>query len=105
MIKHHAPPIDTVIDHAPPRFGRIRWFLVRKLLGALNLVEGRFQSLREWALEEAVSSSPNFDTFMEWVTVHYADRGAKIDVTIEEAVVPESALPKPTHAHPSTWVH
>lgn len=94
-----------IIDNQPPRFGRIRWWLIRKLLGALNLVEGRFQSLREWALEEAVASSPDFDTFLEWVTAHYAERGGSTNITVEEAVVPEPVMPKPTHAHPSTWVH
>ena len=46
MIKH----FETVIDNERPRFGRIRWYLVRRLLAALNLVEGRCQRLREWAL-------------------------------------------------------
>ena len=59
-----------IIDRNPPRFGRVRWWLVRKLLAALNLVEGRFAKVREWALEEAVASSPDFDTFQAWVVEH-----------------------------------
>ena len=54
-----------IIDRNPPRFGRVRWWLVRKFLAALNLVEGRFAKVREWALEEAVASSPDFDTSIE----------------------------------------
>jgi len=109
MIKHHAPEFDTIIepvveDHHPPRFGRIRWFLVRRLLAALNLVEGRFQRLREWALQEAVESSPNFESFEAWVTEHYAARGRKVTVEAIQAVVPPTT-PPPTHANPSSWVH
>jgi len=105
MIKHHDPEFETIIDNASPRFGRIRWFLVRRLLAALNLVEGRFQSLREWALQEAVESSPDYDTFEAWVTAHYAARGRKVTVDVVTAVVPDPMIPKPTHAHPSTWIH
>jgi hypothetical protein len=105
MIKHHDPEFETVIDNAPPRFGRIRWFLVRRLLAALNLVEGRFQRLREWALQEAVESSPDFDTFEAWVTEHYAARGRKVTVDVIKAVVPPVVpTPPPTQANPSTWV-
>jgi hypothetical protein len=105
MIKHHDSEFETVIDNASPRFGRIRWFLVRKLLAALNLAEGRFASLREWALQEAVESSPDFDTFEAWVTEHYAARGRKVTVGVVKAVTPEPMIPKPTSANPSTWVH
>jgi hypothetical protein len=104
MIKHHAPEFETVIDNERPRFGRIRWFLVRRLLAALNLVEGRCQRLREWALQEAVESSPDFDTFETWVTEHYAARGRKVTVEVIEAVVPP-IVPPLTHTNPSTWVH
>ena len=86
----------TVIDNHSPRFGTIRWWLVRKLLAALNLVEGRFASLREWALQEAVESSPDYDTFEAWVTAHYAARGRKVTVGVIKAVVPPVAVPTPT---------
>lgn len=79
---------DTLIDSAPARFGTVRWWLVRRLLAALNLVEGRFSALREWALQEAVECSPDFETFQSWVTEHYAARGIKATVTVEQAVVP-----------------
>jgi hypothetical protein len=106
MIKHHDPEFETVIDSNPPRFGRIRWFLVRRLLAALNLVEGRFQRLREWALQEAVESSPDFESFEAWVTEHYAARGRKVTVDVVAAIVPPVVpTPPPTHANPSTWVH
>ena len=77
MIKHHDREFETVIDNERPRFGRIRWWLIRRLLAALNLVEGRFQTLREWALQEAVESSPDYNTFEAWVTAHYAARDRK----------------------------
>jgi len=106
MIKHHDREFETVIDNERPRFGRIRWYLVRRLLAALNLVEGRFQTLREWALQEAVESSPDYDTFEAWVTAHYAARGRKVSVGVIKATVPPvAATPPPTHANPSTWVH
>lgn len=92
----------TIIDRNPPRFGRIRWWLVRRLLAALNLVEGRCQRLREWALEEAVASSPDFDTFQAWVTEHYAARGRKVTVTAVQAVVPP--MPTPTAVVNSTYL-
>jgi len=98
--------IDLIEDNHTPRFGRIRWFLVRRLLAALNLVEGRFQSLREWALEEAVASSPNYDAFEAWVTAHYAARGRKVTVDVIAAVVPPVVpTPPPTQVNPSTWIH
>ena len=86
----------TIIDNHRPRFGTIRWWLVRRLLAALNLVEGRFASLREWALQEAVESSPDYDTFEAWVTAHYAARGRKVTVGVIKAVVPPVAVPTPT---------
>lgn len=98
MIKH----FETVIDNETPRFGRLRWWLVRKLLAALNRVEGRFQSLREWALQEAVESSPDFDTFEAWVTAHYAARGRKVKVDVVQAVVPP--MPTPTAVVNSTYL-
>jgi hypothetical protein len=98
--------IDFIEDNQPPRFGRIRWYLVRKLLAALNLVEGRFASLREWALQEAVESSPDYDTFEAWVTEHYAARGRKVTVDVIKAVVsPVVPTPPLTHTNPSSWVH
>ena len=98
--------MPDIVDSNPPRFGRIRWFLVRRLLAALNLVEGRFASLREWALQEAVESSPDFESFEAWVTEHYAARGRKVTVDVIKAVVPPVVpTPPPTHANPSTWVH
>lgn len=106
MIKHSAPSIEAIEDNHRPRFGTIRWWLVRKLLAALNLVEGRFQSLREWALQEAVESSPDYDTFEAWVTAHYAARGRKVAVEVVKAVVPPVVpTPPPTQANPSTWIH
>jgi hypothetical protein len=98
--------IDFIEDNQPPRFGRIRWYLVRRLLAALNLVEGRFASLREWALQEAVESSPDYDTFEAWVTEHYAARGRKVTVDVVQAVVPPVvSIPPLTHTNPSSWVH
>ena len=98
--------MTDIVDNQPPRFGRIRWYLVRRLLAALNLVEGRFQRLREWALQEAVESSPDFESFEAWVTAHYAARGRKVTVDVIKAVVPPVAsTPPPTQANPSTWVH
>lgn len=97
--------MTDIIDRNPPRFGRIRWWLVRRLLAALNLVEGRCQSLREWALEEAVASSPDFATFETWVTEHYAARGKKVTVDVVEAVVPPVAAPKPTHVLNGSHLH
>ena len=91
-----------IIDNQPPRFGRIRWWLVRKLLAALNLVEGRCQRLREWALHEAVASSPDFDTFEAWVTEHYAARGKKVVVEAIKAVIPPT--PTPTAVVNSTYL-
>ena len=96
-----AGPI--IEDNARPRFGRIRWWLVRRLLAALNLVEGRFASLREWALQEAVASSPDFATFETWVTEHYAARGRKVTVEVVEAVVPPT--PKPSVYVNQTHLH
>jgi hypothetical protein len=104
MIKHHDPEFETVIDNERPRFGRIRWYLVRRLLAALNLVEGRCQRLREWALQEAVESSPDFDTFEAWVTEHYAARGRKVLVGVIKAVVPPVAAPTPTAVVNSTYL-
>ena len=95
--------MTDIIDARPPRFAAARWWLVRRLLAALNLVEGRFQSLREWALEEAVASSPDFDTFEAWVTGHYAARGRKVKVEVMEAVVPP--MPTPTAVVNQTHLH
>lgn len=98
--------MTDIIDSNPVRFGRIRWYLVRRLLAALNLVEGRFQALREWALQEAVESSPDFPTFEAWVTAHYAARGRKVTVDVIKATIPPVVpTPPPTHANPSTWIH
>ena len=94
--------MTDIIDNQPPRFGRIRWWLVRRLLAALNLVEGRCQRLREWALHEAVASSPDFDTFQTWVTEHYAARGKKVVVEAIEAVIPPT--PTPTAVVNSTYL-
>ena len=106
MIKHFDPSIEAIEDNHRPKFGTLRWWLVRKLLAALNLVEGRFQTLREWALQEAVESSPDYDTFEAWVTAHYAARGRKVTVEVVKAVVPPVApTPPPTKANPSTWIH
>jgi len=95
--------MTDIIDARPPRFAAVRWWLVRKLLAALNLVEGRFQSLREWALEEAVASSPDFATFEAWVTGHYAARGRKVKVEVVQAVVPP--MPTPTAVVNQTHLH
>jgi hypothetical protein len=94
--------MTDIIDSNPPRFGRIRWWLVRRLLAALNLVEGRFQTLREWALQEAVESSPDFESFEAWVTAHYAARGRKVTVDVIKAVVPP--MPTPTAVVNSTYL-
>ena len=95
----------TIIDNHTPRFGTLRWWLVRKLLAALNLVEGRFTSLREWALQEAVESSPDFPTFEAWVTAHYAARGRKVKVGVIKAVVPPVAVPTPTAVVNGSHLH
>ena len=97
--------MTDIIDNARPRFGRVRWWLVRRLLAALNLVEGRFQTLREWALQEAVESSPDFDTFEAWVTAHYAARGRKVKVDVVKAVVPPVAVPTPTAVVNGSHLH
>lgn len=102
MIKHLDPRIETVSDNETPRLGTLRWWLVRRLLAALNLVEGRFQSLREWALQQAVESSPDFPTFEAWVTEHYAARGRKVKVDVIKAVVPP--VPTPTAVVNSTYL-
>jgi hypothetical protein len=98
--------IDLIEDNHTPRFGRIRWYLVRRLLAALNLVEGRFQRLREWALQEAVESSPDYDTFEAWVVEHYVARGRKVTVDVIKATIPP-VVPTPplTQVNPSTWIH
>jgi hypothetical protein len=96
--------MPDIIDNQPPRFGRIRWFLVRRLLAALNLVEGRCQRLREWALQEAVESSPDFDTFEAWVTAHYAARGRKVTVDVIPATVLPVTAPTPTVIVNSTYL-
>jgi hypothetical protein len=95
---------ETLIDSNPVRFGTLRWWLIRKLLAALNLAEGRFAKVREWALQEAVECSPDFDTFQDWVVEHYAARGRKVTFDVIEAVVPP-VVPPLTHVNPSTWVH
>ena len=102
MIKHFDPSIEAIEDNQTPRFGTVRWWLVRRLLAALNLVEGRFQSLREWALQQAVESSPNFETFEAWLTEHYAARGRKVKVDVIKAVVPP--MPTPTVVVNSTYL-
>lgn len=91
-----------IVDTHRPRFGRIRWAFIRGLLRSLNLVEGRFNRLREWALQEAVDSSPDFETFQTWVVTHYAQRGMRATVRLDEAVTPE--LPTPTHIANSTYL-
>ena len=96
--------MTDIIDNHRPRFGTLRWWLVRRLLAALNLVEGRFQSLREWALQEAVESSPDFDTFEAWVTAHYAARGKKVTVDVVPATVLPVAMPTPTVVVNSTYL-
>lgn len=96
--------MTDIIDSKPPRFGRIRWWLVRKILDILNRVEARLALARELALEEAVAASPDFATFETWVTEHYAARGKKVKVDVIEAVVPP-LTPAPTHNNPSSWVH
>jgi len=100
MIKH----FETVIDNERPRLGRIRWYLVRRLLAALNLAEGRFAKVREWALQEAVECSPDFDTFQDWVVEHYAARGRKVTVDVIKAVVPPVVPPTPTVVVNSTYL-
>ena len=100
MIKHFGP----IEDNHVPRFGTLRWWLIRKLLAALNLVEGRFQSLREWALQQAVESSPDFPTFEAWVTEHYAARGRKVKVGVIPATVLPVAVPTPTAVVNSTYL-
>lgn len=96
--------MTDIVDSYRPRFGTIRWWLVRRLLAALNLVEGRFQRLREWALEEAVASSPDFPTFEAWVVQHYAARGRKVKVDVVPATVLPVAMPTPTAVVNSTYL-
>ena len=53
-----------------------------------------------------MESSPDFETFQNWVTEHYAARGRKVTVGVIKATVPPVVpTPPPTHANPSTWVH
>lgn len=94
-----------IVDNHRPRFGTVRWWLVRRLLAALNLVEGRFARVREWALEEAVASSPDFATFETWVVEHYAARGRKVVVEKMVAVVPPVVPVRPTHVVNGTHLH
>lgn len=96
---------NAIIDNHRPRFGAIRWWLVRRLLAALNLVEGRFAKVREWALQEAVESSPDFETFQAWVTEHYAARGIRATVEVVKAIVPPVVPPKPTHVLNGSHLH
>ena len=91
-----------IIDNHRPRFGTVRWWFVRRLLAVLNLAEGRFSALREWALQEAVECSPDFPTFEAWCVQHYAARGMKATVTINEAVIPP--LPVPNAVANSTYL-
>jgi hypothetical protein len=93
--------IEIIDDHRP-RFGTVRWWFVRRLLALLNVVEGRFAALREWALQEAVECSPNFEVFEAWVVEHYAARGIKATVKVEEAIVP--TLPVPNAVANSTYL-
>jgi hypothetical protein len=86
-----------IIDTHRPRFGRIRWALVRALLTVLNRLDLRLAKVREWAIQEAVDSSPDFDTFETWVVKHFAERGMKANVTVEAANVPPVQPPEPTH--------
>jgi hypothetical protein len=55
-------------------------------------------------LQEAVESSPDFDTFEAWVTEHYAARGRKVSVGVIKAVVPPVAAPTPTAIVNSTYL-
>jgi hypothetical protein len=103
MIKHHDPEVETIIDNHPPRFGKVRWAFVRGLLWALNRAEGRFNRIREWALQEAVDCSPDFITFESWVRNHYAERGMKANVVLHEAVVPP-VVPEQTHVFDSKYL-
>jgi hypothetical protein len=104
MIKHLDPSIEAIEDNHRPRFSTARWWLIRRLLAALNLVVGRFASLREWALQEAVESSPDFDTFEAWVVEHYAARGRKVTVDVVPAIVLPVAMPTPTAVVNSTYL-
>jgi hypothetical protein len=95
---------ETLIDSNPVRFGTLRWWLIRKLLAALNLAEGRFAKVREWALQEAVECSPDFDTFQDWVVEHYAARGRKVTVDVIPTTVLPVVAPTPTAVVNSTYL-
>jgi hypothetical protein len=90
--------MTDVLDGRPPRFGRVRWAFVRGVLWALNVFERWASNTREWALNEAVASSPDFSTFEAFITRHYSDRGLSATVSVVHATVTSTpVIPKHTH--------
>ena len=86
--------MTDIFDARPPRFSRIRWRFVRTLLGAMNVLERWTASVREWALQEAVESSPDYTAFEQFIHDHYQERGIKATVHIVNAL----PTPEITHA-------
>lgn len=98
--------MPSVIDGRPPKFGKVRWLFVRTVLATTNVVERTLTQVREWALREAVASSPSFETFQTYITKHYADRGLTAKVSVVEATVVATPAPRPTHfVNGSTHLH
>ena len=90
--------MTDVFDARPPRFSRIRWRFVRTLLGAMNVLERWTASVREWALQEAVESSPDYTAFEQFIHDHYQERGVKATVSVIQATVIPPPTPEITHA-------
>lgn len=86
--------MTDIIDARPPRFSRIRWRFVRSLLGVLNVLERGTAAVREWALQEAVNSSPDYAAFEQFIHEHYQERGIKATVQVVRA----PPVPEITHA-------
>ena len=94
---------DRIIDAAPPRFGRIRWAIARAVLTLTNLTHRPMTRLREWALEEAVASSPSYEVFEAFITRHYAARGMTAKVSVIHATV--TTTPAPTCNNAGPFLH
>lgn len=93
-----------VLDVRPPRFGRIRWVFARAVLWTTNRAERLTARVREWALNEAVASSPTFDVFEAYVTRHFAERGIQATVT-KLSAEPSAPIPQPTVSVRSAYLN
>lgn len=108
MVHARTPDLDLseesrILDAAPPRFGRIRWAIARFVLGLTNLTHRPMSRIREWALEEAVASSPSYEVFEAFITRHYAARGQKATVSVIHATV--TTTPAASAVANSTFLH